>query len=153
PPSSTLFPYTTLFRSALAPVQQARVTDRAQQVAVGVGRGDALGVTAGGGRAEASVDGRGHAGPFVGWVDFSAVGSERALPDSRTLRDRRFDPRMHDVTCTSGYSGGVRAPLVGARRGCSSMVELQLPKLTARVRFPSPAPCITAGQRAAQGPL
>ncbi len=25
-------------------------------------------------------------------------------------------------------------------RGCSSMVELQLPKLTARVRFPSPAP-------------
>lgn len=25
-------------------------------------------------------------------------------------------------------------------RGCSSMVELQLPKLTVRVRFPSPAP-------------
>jgi hypothetical protein len=26
------------------------------------------------------------------------------------------------------------------KRGCSSMAELQLPKLTARVRFPSPAP-------------
>src|SRR5690625_6470402 len=33
-------------------------------------------------------------------------------------------------------------------RGCSSMVEPQLPKLIARVRFPSPAPhCGFAGQR------
>ena len=34
-------------------------------------------------------------------------------------------------------------------RGCSSMVEHQLPKLTVRVRFSSPAPfmtCINAGQ-------
>ena len=30
--------------------------------------------------------------------------------------------------------------LTAGERGCSSMVELQLPKLTARVRFPSPAP-------------
>ena len=30
--------------------------------------------------------------------------------------------------------------LIRGGRGCSSMVELQLPKLTARVRFPSPAP-------------
>src|SRR5690625_1027534 len=32
---------------------------------------------------------------------------------------------------------------VGAS-GCSSMVELQLPKLTARVRFPSPAPTLNS---------
>lgn len=31
-------------------------------------------------------------------------------------------------------------------RGCSSMVELQLPKLVARVRFPSPAPCDVSGR-------
>ncbi len=32
------------------------------------------------------------------------------------------------------------AILLGAPRGCSSMAEHQLPKLTVRVRFPSPAP-------------
>ena len=30
------------------------------------------------------------------------------------------------------------------QRGCSSMVEQKLPKLTTRVRFPSPAPCPSA---------
>ena len=30
-------------------------------------------------------------------------------------------------------------------RGCSSMVEHQLPKLITRVRFPSPAPMIRSG--------
>src|SRR6478735_6734582 len=32
------------------------------------------------------------------------------------------------------------SPRINARRGCSSMVELQLPKLLTWVRFPSPAP-------------
>ena len=35
-------------------------------------------------------------------------------------------------------------PISGARRGCSSMVEQKLPKLTTRVRFPSPAPAFLA---------
>src|SRR5690606_29389496 len=39
----------------------------------------------------------------------------------------------YSVHCTE-------APRPASARGCSSMVELQLPKLTARVRFPSPAP-------------
>ncbi len=39
-----------------------------------------------------------------------------------------------------------RRPATGAR-GCSSMVEHQLPKLIARVRFPSPAPSIARPQR------
>src|SRR5690606_31652203 len=38
----------------------------------------------------------------------------------------------YSVHCTE-------APRPASARGCSSMVELQLPKLTARVRFPSPA--------------
>jgi hypothetical protein len=33
-------------------------------------------------------------------------------------------------------------PYKQGRRGCSSMVEQKLPKLTTRVRFPSPAPKI-----------
>src|SRR5271154_2120796 len=33
-----------------------------------------------------------------------------------------------------------RCPIISIRRGCSSMVEQKLPKLTTRVRFPSPAP-------------
>src|SRR5271154_3819924 len=33
-----------------------------------------------------------------------------------------------------------RWPIISIRRGCSSMVEQKLPKLTTRVRFPSPAP-------------
>ena len=33
---------------------------------------------------------------------------------------------------------------IGRSRGCSSMVEHQLPKLNTRVRFPSPASTVTA---------
>jgi hypothetical protein len=50
--------------------------------------------------------------------------SRRAAPEGR-----RPDPRKR------GLSGRV-----GPVRGCSSMAEHQLPKLTVRVRFPSPAP-------------
>src|SRR5690606_20291316 len=38
------------------------------------------------------------------------------------------------------FRSGPRSRYSERVRGCSSMVELQLPKLTARVRFPSPAP-------------
>ena len=44
-----------------------------------------------------------------------------------------------------------RVPTIAGRCGCSSMVELQLPKLLTWVRFPSPAPtfsrCSTASYR------
>src|SRR5690606_29151713 len=57
----------------------------------------------------------------------------------------RFDGR-----CGGTLAGSARGryPDRTGRCGCSSMVELQLPKLTARVRFPSPAPYDEApGQR------
>src|SRR5471030_2185178 len=38
------------------------------------------------------------------------------------------------------------------RRGCSSMVEQKLPKLTTRVRFPSPAPVSMAPVPSAKKP-
>ena len=38
-----------------------------------------------------------------------------------------------------------RAGIIRAERGCSSMVELQLPKLLTWVRFPSPAPTLDGG--------
>jgi hypothetical protein len=40
----------------------------------------------------------------------------------------------------SGLNGRRRGGYDAARRGCSSMAEQKLPKLTTRVRFPSPAP-------------
>src|SRR5699024_9737153 len=53
--------------------------------------------------------------------------------------------------CWSGVPRATAFTEIGAARsamrGCSSMVELQLPKLTARVRFPSPAPCDVSGHR------
>src|SRR5699024_7814491 len=65
-------------------------------------------------------------------------------------------PREPPPTPRAGGMGnhpaefGMLAPLRSARgppRGCSSMVEHQLPKLITRVRFPSPAPfdSLTAG--------
>ncbi len=40
-----------------------------------------------------------------------------------------------------GLANDLANPVFSApRRGCSSMVEQKLPKLTTRVRFPSPAP-------------
>ena len=62
-----------------------------------------------------------------------------ALPIGRSLLVAQRDgpdgslTEWRPDTCpTIGYSG--------AARGCSSMAEHQLPKLTVRVRFPSPAP-------------
>ena len=78
------------------------------------------------------------------------------------LARRRYRRRRPDTAvCVCGEatgSGGARRPRAvgrcrgrlpppgprigysGAARGCSSMAEHQLPKLTVRVRFPSPAP-------------
>ena len=38
-------------------------------------------------------------------------------------------------------------------RGRGSMVELELPKLTTRVRFPSPAPALTGHHRFSMVPV
>ncbi len=62
--------------------------------------------------------------------------SRRGCPGPRAARGRpyRRRPRTRDpvkaLTC----------PTVSSPRGCSSMAEHQLPKLTVRVRFSSPAP-------------
>src|SRR5207302_5350389 len=39
-----------------------------------------------------------------------------------------------------GLASPAALPIIGTGRGCSSMAEQKLPKLTTRVRFPSPAP-------------
>ena len=45
-------------------------------------------------------------------------------------------PGGDDVT----FPQGIVASFLSGTGGCSSMAELKLPKLTTRVRFPSPAP-------------
>ena len=45
-----------------------------------------------------------------------------------------FDPVHHSLDANPLFAQ------IHARRGCSSMAEQKLPKLTTRVRFPSPAP-------------
>ncbi len=59
----------------------------------------------------------------------------------------RNDHRLHGANTGSRAWGRVSerpgTDHVGVSRGCSLMVEHQLPKLRARVRFSSPAPCET----------
>ena len=57
------------------------------------------------------------------------------------IRDARHGGEFLSGVSAWGSSCCMLHPcLIRGERGCSSMVELQLPKLTARVRFPSPAP-------------
>ena len=57
------------------------------------------------------------------------------------IRDARHGGEFLSGVSAWGSSCCMLHPrLIRGGRGCSSMVELQLPKLTARVRFPSPAP-------------
>ena len=42
--------------------------------------------------------------------------------------------------CAAVLNAAAACLISGVGRGCSSMVEQKLPKLTTRVRFPSPAP-------------
>src|SRR5256885_16787282 len=67
--------------------------------------------------------------PFSRAVQFTARGAGSFCPG-------RLEP-------DSGFAYTLQAP-----RGCSSMAEQKLPKLTTGVRFPSPAPafpCVRAG--------
>ena len=81
--------------------------------------------------------------PDVDWrlfeldIDVAMVTHREARPCSpREHRIWRARPDVTAAACTVRHGSGT----VGAARGCSSMAEHQLPKLTVRVRFPSPAP-------------
>src|ERR1700689_5265063 len=82
-----------------------------------------------------------------GWISSGAYGSSLTRPDSssdlmsrserRTVATYRF---RYDVVANTAQAASI---VVRRRsRGCSSMVEHQLPKLTVRVRFSSPAPAM-----------
>src|SRR5215467_7650472 len=85
-----------------------------------------------------------------GWISSGANGSSLTRPDSICARMSLSESSTqatyrfgYDVVAAVGQaarSRGRSAAFVGPR-GCSSMAEHQLPKLTVRVRFPSPAPC------------
>src|SRR5438105_12520356 len=75
--------------------------------------------------------------------DRSLIGMPQIAADGR-LRYRMAGP-VCLWFCGAGPGGASLAspaalPIIGAGRGCSSMAEQKLPKLTTRVRFPSPAP-------------
>ena len=63
-------------------------------------------------------------------------------PDKSRGDHRRSTTTVRPGICTVNRNSLYRA---SARRGCSSMVERQLPKLHTRVRFPSPAPVCSPG--------
>ncbi len=92
---------------------------------------------------------------------FSAPRHAQFCPQARVLT-RGFVPRPVDRSCSRAVPAGPSTParrhlpthrarpgMIDAHacpagvRGCSSVAELQLPKLIARVRFPSPAPSFT----------
>src|SRR5260221_13993002 len=86
-----------------------------------------------------------------GWTSSGAKGStltrpeaiwaRMSLSESSTQATYRF--RYHVVAAVVlpiRYAWIVQLVGLGGSRGCSSMAEHQLPKLTVRVRFPSPAP-------------
>src|SRR5216684_2476337 len=66
----------------------------------------------------------------------SHSGAGFAYENSGVARRRR-EPA---VACIALFASPRRSPILPSRGGCSSMAEQKLPKLTTRVRFPSPAP-------------
>src|SRR5271165_6109048 len=85
-----------------------------------------------------------------GWISSRLNGSSFTRPDSiwarmslsesSTQATYRF--RYDGVAAVARIDGRAEAPKRSRQtaRGCSSMAEHQLPKLTVRVRFSSPAP-------------
>jgi hypothetical protein len=61
------------------------------------------------------------------------VVAKNGRPHSCSLRQRPNEYPSCGISCK-----------INMGRGCSSMVELQLPKLLTWVRFPSPAPVLNA---------
>src|SRR6266478_6571180 len=87
-----------------------------------------------------------------GWISSGAYGSSLTRPDSisalmsRSERSTLATYRVrYDVWANTAQPGQWRPRHGGVGvRGCSSMVERQLPKLIVRVRFPSPAPFLSS---------
>lgn len=92
------------------------------------------------------------AGPHTALRDSKVRLNSRAPQPHRSARDRLDRcpdrrPGQHEGPAAK-YTGGQQwgtvcdgaVPITGPPRGCSLMVEHELPKLRARVRFPSPAP-------------
>src|SRR6266536_4067209 len=97
----------------------------------------------------------------------SSNGSTTSRPAaiaSRRLRSERITTRLRGVRAGSPHSATPQPPTLAplpqlktagynrSPRGRSSMVELELPKLAVRVRFPSPALTRTAGHEPAASP-
>src|SRR5882724_3882263 len=80
-----------------------------------------------------------------GWISSGSYGSSLTRPDSISDLMSRSE-RSTLATYRFRYDVWANTVQLAARRnaegprGCSSMVERQLPKLIVRVRFPSPAP-------------
>src|SRR6516162_7406179 len=69
-----------------------------------------------------------------------SICARMSLSESSTQATYRFRYDVVAVVGAEARSSGTRsAQLRRQPRGCSSMAEHQLPKLTVRVRFPSPA--------------
>src|SRR6185369_11823735 len=80
-----------------------------------------------------------------GWMSSGSYGSSLTRPDSISDLMSRSErstlatyPFRYDVWANTVQLASRRS--AAGPRGCSSMVERQLPKLIVRVRFPSPAP-------------
>src|SRR5215467_11897142 len=85
-----------------------------------------------------------------GWMSSGAYGSSFTRPEpisalmsrsessTRATYLVRYDNRASTARTSAAWLGP------GVACGCSSMAEHQLPKLTVRVRFPSPAPTTKA---------
>ena len=83
-----------------------------------------------------------------GWISSGEYGSSCTRPDSTWALMSRSESstvatyRLSRYDAGSGQQAAVAVRRRAGRRrlrGCSSMAEHQLPKLTVRVRFPSPA--------------
>ena len=78
---------------------------------------------------------------FVG-AEFALVSARRSNIELKALEGSRAAKlTLSGMEQVSLMLAGAQPPAIpGLARGCSSMAEHQLPKLTVRVRFPSPAP-------------
>src|SRR5205085_1219605 len=74
--------------------------------------------------------------------DKSLIGVAQPATDER-LRYRMARPGLPmDFRAPAPLASAPALPIIPAGCGCSSMAEQKLPKLTTRVRFPSPAPAL-----------
>jgi hypothetical protein len=97
------------------------------------------------GRSAPEAEALGGRSPFDFWSLGWTIGAsaDQAETQACDVQGRRRTTRWNSppgLMPTRPLDGDFLLPQIGRRRGCSSMVEQKLPKLTTRVRFPSPAP-------------